>query len=132
MDSQTGPVAEASVIVKSAGLAHVGPPGDLIGRPGPARINRSACTTCRCGNDIEDRRLLQPRTLASLTGDAGTVITGIAQSSLRIQGRTTSRRTVAMMHASRTSFLSMAAQDDWSSSPTADGGLQPQAVMAWV
>jgi len=128
MASQTGPVAEASVIVKSAGLAHVGPPGDLIGRPGPARINRSACTTCRCGNYIEDRRPLQPRTLASLTGDAGTVITGIAQSSLRIQGHTTSRRTVAMMHASRTSFSFMAAEDDWGALPAANGDVQLQAV----
>ena len=61
-----------------------------LATPSAANSRPRACTTCRCGNDVEVAIRSKSARSVSLTGKATAVITGILQTTVLIHRRTTS------------------------------------------
>src|SRR5271156_4405179 len=62
-----------------------------LATPSAANSRPRACTTCRCGNDVEVAIRSKSARSVSLTGKATAVITGILQTTALFHRRTTSR-----------------------------------------
>jgi hypothetical protein len=60
-----------------------------LATPSLAHNSPRACTTCRCGNDVDAAIRSNSARWVSLTGNAAAVITGILQTTALIHRRTT-------------------------------------------